>query len=197
MKKFRRRRRLGVLVTSNAAIAAARKAALNGIPMTIGTNYKSSSQGGQSQSHSLQRRVLQPSSSSSSTNQSSLQSSSLSLSSASPHLVSMSGLSFASLASHANRALPITTRGTYSTFMCSHSAVRTVHLSVRTMHLYSVRTLFDLLSLLCILYTFIFCLYCTLSLSFPHSPSLSLSLTLSLTLNQSQVSNGWLEVVAN
>ena len=43
IKKFRRRRRLGVLVTSNAAIAAAKKAALNGIPITVTTAFRTPS----------------------------------------------------------------------------------------------------------------------------------------------------------
>jgi hypothetical protein len=43
IKKFRRRRRLGVLVTSNAAIAAAKKAAANGIPITVTTAFRTPS----------------------------------------------------------------------------------------------------------------------------------------------------------
>lgn len=43
IKKFRRRRRLGVLVTSNAAIAAAKKAAAHGIPITVTTAFRTPS----------------------------------------------------------------------------------------------------------------------------------------------------------
>ena len=50
VKKFRRRRRLGVLVTSNAALVAARKAALSGFPMTVSTTYKTP--------QTIQKRVI-------------------------------------------------------------------------------------------------------------------------------------------